>query len=164
MNSDTFCVKHLDRKKFAFQYKHYNMVRVAVKGQMTAANILKACKARSLKPICDHKKYADGKCLNLRNNWHWSHAWHHVRTRAKGVDYKKLEWAFFYANSNRALMSNGHSHRWTKKNHHGYDRDGDTFCGKIDSKRFEAYKKKFFTFKVNGHVLELINPGKPDLT
>jgi hypothetical protein len=149
-NQDTFCVLHADRKKDQLQYKHYDLIRVAVKGKMNSANLIKACKAHSMKPVCDHRNYADGKCLNIMNNWHLSHPSH----AKKHLDAKKLEWAYFYTNNhNKVLMNNVHGHRWSQN---GKDQDGDTFCAVIDKKRFEAHKRKYWNFEVAGHDIKRV--------
>jgi hypothetical protein len=56
------------RDKQHFNYNDYNFRRVSVTGQMTSSNIIKACAAKGLKPICDHPSYADGACVVAQHN------------------------------------------------------------------------------------------------
>jgi hypothetical protein len=150
-NQDTFCTKAPSRKNAHFQYKLWNLFRIPVKGEMRANNIAKACAAKSMRPVCDHKNYKTNACINMGNRWHWSHP-HHIR-RYAGIPNNKVAWAYFYASGNRALLNTGRTHRWYRQNHHGRDRDGDTFCAVRDEKRYQEYKKKFGTFKLHGHKI-----------
>ena len=43
-----------DDKGGDFKWDGYHMIRTQVKGYMTSQNILKACKAKGLKPVCDY--------------------------------------------------------------------------------------------------------------
>jgi hypothetical protein len=106
------------------EYKDYKLVRTAVQGLITKDSIIKACAAKRMKPLCDHRNYADGKCHDLKNNWHFSHPSH---DRQHGVDVNKVKWAYFYTgpHGHGALLNTENTHRWLHRN---VERDGDTFC------------------------------------
>jgi len=125
-HGDTVCTKHHDRQELNFQFGGRNVIRTTVPGLMNSANMLKACAAKGMMPVCDHSSYNDGKCENIGGNWHFSHP---RDDRKHGIDVRKVGWAFWYcgrAHHNKALINTENSHRWTK----GYEQDGDTYCVK----------------------------------
>jgi len=145
-DGDTLCTKASKQFAGSFDWEGYLLHRVNVKGYITSQNILKACKAKGMKPLCDHSSYNDGKCLLAGSNWHFSHPSH---DRSHQVPVDKVKFAFFYcgrANHNRALLNTGTSHKWTRDN---YERDGDTFCAQRDPE----FMKKYGKFKYKGHTV-----------
>jgi hypothetical protein len=113
---------------------------------MNNGNILTACSAVGLKPICDYasSSYNDGQCLtpHAGTYFHFSYGPHNDD---HGIPRNKVVGAFFYAgraNGQWSFLNQGYTHRWSNT----YDRDGDTFCGKKG-----ADKPNSFTFK--GHLL-----------
>merc|ERR1740117_1351397 len=132
-----------------FKFRHYIMYREPVTGYMNSNSIYKACKAKGMKPVCDHSNYQDGKCKAIGGTWHFSHPSHN---RSHKVDVKKVQYAFFYcgkANRQRSLLNTGRSHKWT---HDNRERDGDTFCAKRDAE----FMKKHGTFKHNNQILKRV--------
>jgi hypothetical protein len=145
-NGDTLCIKH-DNRAGAFTYNKYKFVRISVKGVMTSSAILRACRKKKMKPVCDHAGYADGKCTMAGDAWHFSHPSHDRRHK---VPVNKVTGAYFYcgrANGGLALMNTGSTHKWS---HRRWDRDGDAYCVK-QSKDF----KTRHTWR--GHVMERVN-------
>ena len=132
---DTLCTKSR-RGKESFTYRHYQFTRVKVAGVMNSANILKACSAAKLRPVCDHSHYSDGKCRMVGSNWHFSHPAHDRRHK---VPVAKVKGAYFYTGYSRSrhmsLLNTGRTHRWANN----WDRDGDTFC----VKRGKSFATKF---------------------
>jgi len=116
---------------------------------MTSQNILKACKAKDMKPVCDHSNYNDGNCKAVGGHWHFSHPSH---DRSHKVPLDKVRGAFFYcgrANHNRAMLNTGHTHKWT---HDRYEQEGDTFC----VKRSKDFLKNHGTFKHGDYTIQRI--------
>ena len=75
-DGSTYCVKRTKafaKDKLTFTYNNVVAHRTAVKGKMTNANAVKACKARDMKPVCDRSSYYDGQCVITSRNWHISH-------------------------------------------------------------------------------------------
>jgi hypothetical protein len=144
-NGETWCTKP-DLRKADFEFNGFNLKRVTVKGKMTSPNILKACAAVNMKPVCNHANYADGKCRLVGGAWYFSYPPH---DRKYKVDTKKVLGAFFYCGKNnrgRVLYNNGQTHKWTN----GREMDGDTFC----TSRTESFKKNKMHFvydKVKAH-------------
>merc|ERR1719163_993782 len=92
-----------------------------------------------MKPVCDRSGYQDGHCKAI-GNWHLSHP-HYVRQNR--FPEAKVRYAFFYcgrANHNRALLNDGHSHRWTRDN---WERDAN-------------FMKKYGTFKYKGYNIKRV--------
>jgi hypothetical protein len=71
-DGDTFCTAP-NLKKYSFKFQGFQFTRTPVKGMMTNDNILTACKAAGLKPVCDYptSSYNDGKCEKVKSyNWY----------------------------------------------------------------------------------------------
>ena len=71
-------------------WNNYQFKRVKVSGFMKSANILKACTAAKMKPVCDHNNYADGKCRMVGGAWHFSVPGH---VRERGMIESKVKGA-----------------------------------------------------------------------
>jgi len=129
-NGDTLCVKP-DRSRKLIIKGEYQLVRIKVNGLMTSPNILQACKAKHMTPVCDHKAYHDGKCLSF-GHWHMSHPSHDRQHR---ISVRKVMGAYFYCgqrNGGRTLFNTGFTHKWSRS---GRDRDGDTYCARHASEQ-----------------------------
>ena len=111
----------------AFETNGRKFFKVAVPGIMKSTNILKACEAKGLSPVCDHSTYADGECVIVSIKWHMSHPVHVAKR--KGLDQNKLHGAYFYAGSAKAgqsLENLGNTHAWSNSR----DMNGETYCTK----------------------------------
>jgi hypothetical protein len=131
-------------------YKGVKFHRTKVSGRMTAGNILKACRAKSLLPVCDHTHYYDGYCNKEGGRWHFSYPHH---DRARGIDLNKVAGIYFYTgpHGHGSLFNTGRSHRWSRHN----DRDAYTMCTKPKNRmkmQFEWQGMKFHRVTVKGHM------------
>ena len=70
---------------FIVGLKKLGSPRTAVTGKMKSANILAACKAKGLTPVCDHANYGNGQCVVVSGQWHFSHPSHSPAHRARGA-------------------------------------------------------------------------------
>jgi hypothetical protein len=122
--------------------------KLAVKGTMNSANILKACEAKGLLPACDHSTYADGECVIVSIGWHLSHP-AHVGKR-KGYDQQQFKDAFFYAGSAksfRSLQNTGSTHRWSDSK----DKNKNTFCTiRREGSKYQTNGFEFKRVRVSG--------------
>jgi len=150
VNGDTLCTPADDTSKDAFTYNGFKMTRIPVKGLMTGDNILKHCEAQSMKPVCDSTTVKDSKCQALGNRWSFSNP-QELKSSAKVIVPRKLQFAFFYANGNRAGVSDNNGRRWAVTGASG-DRDGDTFCVKAD----DAWLNENGVFEFNSRVVRRI--------
>jgi hypothetical protein len=119
---------------------------------MTSDNIFKACRAKGMKPVCDHSNYFDGMCEIVGGGWHFSHP-HHTKNHAWQVNPMSWVGAYFYcgrAHHHWALRHGRDTHRWSNGNH----RDGETICTKPleSAKKFEWRDWEFHRATVQGTV------------
>jgi hypothetical protein len=124
-NGETICA--VRKKNLDFEWNGRKFIRTPVKGNMVSSNILKACEANGLKPVCDHSSYSDGHCIVAGGKWHMSHPAHVYKQ--KGLDQNKLHGAYFYAGSAKAgqsLENLGNTHAWSNSR----DMNGETYCTK----------------------------------
>jgi len=73
-DGDTYCAKRAKSFKHSFKWKGYTIVRtpVAKDKAMTSKNILAACKAKDMVPVCNHAKFMDGQCVIVGGFYHIS--------------------------------------------------------------------------------------------
>merc|ERR1711871_1127617 len=155
-DGDTYCTKA--RTGETYDWNGYSFQRVAVKGEMSSANIRDACERastekRHLQPLCDHSTYADGICLVAGSNWHFSHP---KNTKSNRVNSLFFAGAYIYAsnaNKHHSLWSNGvNTHSWSKS---GKDMNGDAICAasiKPGSRDFTFNNHKFVRTEVEGKM------------
>jgi len=96
-------------------YKGRKLESVRVSGVVNSANIVKACAASNLIPVCNSLNYSDGACWYSGENNRMFSIPSHAKTILK-KDYRKLAGlAIYCGNSNRgwALRNTGHKHKWT---------------------------------------------------
>lgn len=123
-NGDSVCVKAPKPGSMDFTWNNRKLVRVPVVGSMRSANILAACVAKGLTPVCDHKSYNDNKCVDVTTQ-----KMHMSSPPGVGLPTSKMLGAYFYCgtgNGGWALQNIGGSHRWSASR----DRDGETYCTK----------------------------------
>jgi len=123
-DGDTFCVKRAKTFKDSLSWRGFKLVRVPVRGRMKSPEIFKACKARGLRPVCNHPNYADGRCIIVGGNYHVSYP---PSTRNQGLSRAFVRGTYTYcgyANGQRSLMDTGNSHRWSRNS----DKHGETLC------------------------------------
>ena len=82
----TLCAASM-RSKQGFVYNNWQFKRVQVKGgTMSSENILKACTALKMRPVCNMNSYADGECRAVGGSWYFSYG---VQSRRRGVPEEK---------------------------------------------------------------------------
>ena len=122
-NQHTICTAP-NRRMQSFVHKQYTLQRVSVIGQMNSANIIKACTAKKMRPVCDHSSYIDGLCIPVGEAWHFSFP---GDDRKHGVCISAVQGSFFYAakaNGVHSQQNLGTESKWTS----GSEKNGDTFC------------------------------------
>jgi len=128
-NGVTLCVrKNATPQGYMFTFNNFKFYRTRVAGQMTPAAVRAACDKKNLFVPCDHPAYADGNCVAItKRGLHLSYNGHaaYFHAKSSGDIKKKLDRAYFYAGTNRALLQNWrNTHRWSAKG----DFNGDTMC------------------------------------
>merc|ERR1711988_360351 len=127
-NGDTFCVKRGTNFKSTFKWKNHTMERVQVNNVMTSSNILAACEAKGMRPVCNNAIYADGLCIIVGGEWHMSLEEH---TKGKDLPRSLLRGTFTYCSDGNAgwsYLDTGTNHRWSRST----DKGGDTLCVRPD--------------------------------
>lgn len=157
MDGDTFCVTRAASFKAVSVFDGHKLERVAVSGRMTSKNIRKACHKKGLKPVCNHAKYADGRCVLVGGNWHFSKAKHTAsKTDPLGVKLGRsmLQGVFTYCGNafkGQSLVDLASKHRVSTDD----DKGGDTLCTSTNytNAQFTYNDYKFKRVPVHGAMV-----------
>merc|ERR1740130_1546040 len=117
---------------------------------MNQANILTACAEKKMRPVCNNVKYADGECIIVGGDWHFSLK---ENTKDRDLPPSLLRGTFTYCgaeNNGWALLDTGTNHRWSRST----DKNGDTLCVAPDrqSKIFVSGKWQFVRVEVKDYM------------
>lgn len=126
------------------------MERVEVDGVMTSNNILKACREKNMRPVCNSASYADGQCIIVGGKWHMSLSKH---TKSTTIPRSFLKGTFTYCadgNNGWSYLDTGTNHRWSRRG----DKHGDTLCVAPDRQEKIFVKKdyQFVRVEVKGYM------------
>merc|ERR1711924_330242 len=129
-DGDTFCVSGRKRVKGA-TFDNQAMNRVTVNGEMNSKKIIEACAKIKMKPICNHAKFADGRCILVSGNWHISDP-KEIKKRkdsmGRALNPKLIKGTYTYCSTDfegASMLNLGSSQRISTTS----DRGGDTLCG-----------------------------------
>jgi hypothetical protein len=125
-DGDALCIE-FDASKLNFEFRGMKAVRTRVTKAMTSNNVLAACKAKGLLPICANKAYfRKGKSVALPGVANYVS--YPSQARQAGLPQMKLAGAGFWTtNPNSVLVNTGATHRWSNTR---TDPNGWTYCAK----------------------------------
>jgi len=120
-----YCVNWYKVKQKSFTFKNIAGVRILVSGQMSNANIEKACKVVGMKPLCDSFKVTDGRCTQVRGVGGYKLIMSDPKTMKVVTRFAASEFTYFYGHDDKSTLNYRVGGRRTTAG----DRDGFTLCG-----------------------------------
>jgi len=161
-----YCVNWYKPKQSSFTFKNVAGVRILVSGQMSNANIERACKAVEMKPVCDSFKVTDGRCTQVRGIGGYKLTLSDPQTMKAMSRFVAGEFTYFYGHDDKSTLNYRVGGRRTTAGDH----DGYTLCGvetEPGTKTMVQYgSKTLFRKTIVGPVtsasmLEACNGSKP---
>jgi hypothetical protein len=122
------CIRQIDNlgKQYAATVKGVKFYKVKVSGLMDKDQIIKACNAVGLKPVCDHLQYNDEHCVAASETLHYSDA---KQDKKLGIPKSKAQDIFWYT-GRQSTGSRYNSGQDKGRFRDSHDKYGYTMCAR----------------------------------